>query len=151
MDAYTVSLVLMLVGLILIALEPVIPGFFVSVVGVFFLVMGIVGYVNPDYLYSPVAVSVGLLLAAGAGIVVLYTYKNLAGNQEPQLMVASSLVGKKGIVRKKIVPNSLDGKVEIGSSMWSAKADHEIPEGTMVEVIHSEGVHVVVKEVEEKR
>ncbi len=150
MDAYTVSLMLILVGLILIALEPIIPGFFVSVIGVFFLVMGAIGYLEPDYLYSPVAVSVGLLLAAGAGVVVLYTYKTMGANQEPQLMVASSLVGKTGIVRKKIVPDTLDGKVEIGSSLWSAKADHEIPEGTRVKVIHSEGVHVVVKEIEKR-
>ncbi len=147
MDIYTVSLLLILIGLILIALEPVVPGFFISVVGVFFLAMGIVGYFKPDYLYSPVSISVAFILAALAGVIVLYIYKTMAETQEPQLMVASSLVGKKGIVRKKVIPNSLDGKVSIENTMWSATADHEIPEGTMVEVVSSEGVHVVVKEI----
>jgi membrane protein implicated in regulation of membrane protease activity len=150
MDTYTVSLILMLVGLILIALEPIVPGFFISVVGVFFAVMGLVGYIWPDYLYSPMAVAVSLLLTAVAGVTILYTYKTLGANQEPQVMVASSLVGKTGIVKKKIEPYSIDGKVEIGNTMWSAEADHEIPEGTLVKVIKSEGVHVVVKELKEK-
>ena len=66
-------------------------------------------------------------------------------------MVATSLVGKKGMVKKKVIPHSLDGKVEIGNSMWSATADKEIPEGTLVKVVHSEGVHVVVRELKEKR
>ncbi len=147
MDTYTVSLMLMLVGLILIALEPIVPGFFISVVGVFFAIMGLVGYIWPDYLFSPMAVSVALLLTASSGIILLYTYKTMGANQEPQLMVASSLVGKTGIVKKKITPYSLDGKVEIGNTIWSAEADHEIPEGTRVKVVHSEGVHVVVEEI----
>ena len=147
MDTYTVSLALMLVGLILIALEPIVPGFFISVVGVFLTVMGIVGYIWPDSLESPVAILVAVLITAVAGVGLVYTYKTLGANQEPQLMVASSLVGKTGMVKKKITPYSLDGKVDIENTMWSAESDHEIPEGTLVKVIESEGVHVVVEEI----
>ena len=146
MDAYQLSISLLIIGGILIALEPVVPGFFISVVGTFLALMGAIGLVMPDALYSPVSVVVATIVSVIAAISLLYMYKKLGGNQEPQTLTTSSLVGKKGIVRKRLIPHSIEGKVEIENTMWSATADHEIPEGTLVEVIKSEGVHVVVKE-----
>jgi membrane-bound ClpP family serine protease len=62
--------------------------------------------------------------------------------------VAESLIGKKGKVTKKIIPDEISGKVRIGTEVWSAKADEPIEEGKYVEVVDSRGVHVVVVEVE---
>ncbi len=146
MDAYTVSISLLIIGAILIALEPVVPGFFISVLGTFLAIMGVIGLVDPYALSGPIALVIAIAVSIGAAFTVLYLYKKIGGNQNPQTLVSSSLIGKKGIVRKKVVPHSLDGKVEIDNTMWSATADHEIPEGTLVEVVSSEGVHVVVKE-----
>ncbi len=147
MDPYQTSIALLIIGGILIALEPVVPGFFISVVGTFLAVMGAIGLVVPDALYSPISVLIAAIISVLAAISVLYMYKKLGGNQVPQTMTSSSLVGKKGIVRKKVVPHSIEGKVEIENTMWSATADHEIPEGTIVKVVSSEGVHVVVEEI----
>ncbi len=150
MDLYEVSISLLIIGAILIALEPVVPGFFISVLGTFFAIMGVIGLVYPPALYTPIALVIAIIVSIGAAFTVLYLYKKIGGNQNPQTLVSSSLIGKKGIVRKKVVPHSLDGKVEIDNTMWSATAEHEIPEGTLVEVVSSEGVHVVVKEAGKK-
>jgi membrane protein implicated in regulation of membrane protease activity len=147
MDAYSLSIAMLIIGGILIALEPIVPGFFISVVGTFLAVMGAIGLVNQNVLYSPISVVVATVVSILAAISVLYLYKKIGGNQEPQTLTSSSLVGKKGIVRKKVIPHSIEGKVEIENTMWSATADHEIPEGTLVKVVSSEGVHVVVTEI----
>ncbi len=148
MDPYQLSIAMLIIGGILIALEPVVPGFFISVIGTFLAVMGAIGLVVPDALYSPISVVIAAIISVMAAISVLYLYKKLGGNQLPQTLTTSSLVGKKGIVRKRVIPHSIEGKVEIENTMWSATADHEIPEGTLVKVVKSEGVHVVVKEIE---
>ncbi len=148
MDPYQLSIALLIIGGILIALEPVVPGFFISVVGTFLAVMGAIGLVMPDALYSPISVVVAIIVSIFTAISVLYLYRKMGGDQLPQTLTTSSLVGKKGVVRKKVIPHSIEGKVEIENTMWSATADHEIPEGTLVKVINSEGVHVVVKEIE---
>ncbi len=147
MDTYSISIGLLILGGILIALEPVVPGFFISVLGTFLGVMGAIGLIFPSALYSPISVLIAIAVSVGTAISVLYMYKKIGGNQNPQTMVSSSLVGKKGIVKKKVIPHSIEGKVEIENTMWSATSDHEIAPGTPVEVLSSEGVHVVVKEV----
>ena len=39
------------------------------------------------------------------------------------------------------------GKVKIGSTVWSATSDKVLEEGTRVEVVDAEGVHITVKPV----
>ena len=56
-----------------------------------------------------------------------------------------SLVGKKGKVTVKTCPDNLKGKVAIGMEVWSADSEEEIEEGTEVEVVSTEGVHITVK------
>ncbi len=151
MDTYSLSIALLVIGGILVALEPLIPGFFISVLGTFLAVMGGIGLVYPTALYSPISVVIAIVVSLFTAFSVLYMYRKIGGNQNPQTMTASSLVGKTGIVKKRVIPHSLDGKVEIENTMWSATAGHEIPEGTPVVVTSSEGVHVVVKEIRKKQ
>ena len=40
------------------------------------------------------------------------------------------------------------GKVKIGSTIWSATSDDPLEEGTRVEVVDAQGVHVTVKAVD---
>jgi len=150
MDTYGLSISLLVLGAILVALEPLIPGFFISVLGTFLAVMGGIGLIYPAALYSPISVVIAIVVSLFTAFSVLYMYRKIGGNQNPQTMTSSSLVGKKGIVRKRVIPHSLDGKVEIENTMWSATSTHEITEGTPVVVTSSEGVHVVVKEIRNK-
>lgn len=145
----TVTIVLLVMGVAFLLAEPVVPGMFISVVGVFFLVLAGFAAIDPSSVSSPIAVVSAFIasLLAFAGLVLFY--KRYGGGQPPETMVASSMVGKRGIVKEKVIPDSLDGKVEINNTMWSATADREIEKGTHVVVVESEGVHVKVKPIEE--
>ena len=60
---------------------------------------------------------------------------------------AYSIIGKKGIVIKDIVPIEGKGQVKIGTEVWSAKSidDRKIEKGLEVEIVEIEGVKAVVK------
>jgi len=59
-----------------------------------------------------------------------------------------SLIGREGQVTAPVNPNTLAGKVRIGSTLWSARSTGPvIPAGKKVKVVGSEGVHIIVEEV----
>lgn len=59
-----------------------------------------------------------------------------------------SLIGKQGVVIKKLEPFSM-GQVKVKGQIWSAKPaeNNEILEGATVEVIKIDGVKLIVKQV----
>lgn len=58
---------------------------------------------------------------------------------------AYSIIGKKGIVTRKIDSKKGIGQVKIGSEVWTAKSTSAISEGTEVVVKEIDGVKVVVE------
>ena len=60
---------------------------------------------------------------------------------------AYSIIGKKGIVIKDIVPIEGKGQIKIGTEVWSAKSldDRKIEKGLEVEVTDIDGVKAVVR------
>ena len=141
----TITIILLVLGIILILAEPAIPGLFISAMGVFLVVLGLMalGGESPTSSLSILAAFISSLIMLASLVIV---YRRYGGEKPPETVVASSLVGKKGIVKERVIPHSLDGKVEIGNTMWSATADKPIDVGTQVVVTASEGVHVTVKE-----
>jgi membrane protein implicated in regulation of membrane protease activity len=71
----------------------------------------------------------------------------LAPPAPPETTVATSLIGKEGVVEVEVVSGSLKGKVRIANVVWSATSEQPIPVGTRVKVVRSEGVHVTVEKV----
>ena len=59
---------------------------------------------------------------------------------------AFSLIGKKGIVTKKITSTSF-GQVKVGEEVWTSVCEYSTPlsEGTEIEVVKIDGVKLVVK------
>jgi membrane protein implicated in regulation of membrane protease activity len=55
-------------------------------------------------------------------------------------------VGQRAIVKEKILPK-LGGKVEFHGTNWEARADQEIAEGTVVEIIGKDNITFKVKAV----
>ena len=143
----TITITLLVLGIVLILAEPAMPGFFISAMGVFLMVLGLMALSG-----SPLSSSLSILAAFLSSFVMLISlvifYRRYGGEKPPETTVASSLIGKKGIVKTRVIPHSLDGKVEIGNTMWSATADIEIGVGTPVVVVASEGVHVTVRRIE---
>lgn len=71
--------------------------------------------------------------------------KNLAPVHQPTN--SDRLIGAKGIVECDIEPVKGKGTVDVQGNLWSAKAEGDIPKGSVVEVCAIEGVKLVVKEV----
>lgn len=59
---------------------------------------------------------------------------------------ADGLIGKEAVVIKKITPH-IKGRVKVSGLDWSASADEEINEGSIVQVLSIEGVTLKVKKV----
>ncbi len=143
----SLGILLVIVGIILLIAETHTPGFFIAIPGTVLVIIGIAYIFMPtiDPILLAVVTLVGTMITLFA---VMMFYKKLGEPEPPSTTTIDTLVGKTGVVIKKIEPNTLTGKVRIDSDVWSATADHEIKEGTKVVVIKGEGVHVVVREAE---
>lgn len=122
------------------------PGFFILVPATVLIILGGVGLIAPDLLlqwYTPIIAAV---IAIPMTFITIKMYQRLAPPAPPETTVATSLVGKEGVVVTTIEPHSLKGKVRIENDDWSASADHSISPGTRIRVRSSEGVHVIVEE-----
>jgi len=144
--ATTLSLAFIVIGVIMLLIEAAAPGNFMLVPATVLLVLGCLGLIIPDFLMSwwaPIAAAIVLIPMT---YVTIRLYQRLAPPGPPETTVATSLVGKEGVVTKEVSPNNLKGKVRIEHDTWSATANSNIPAGKHVRVQSSEGVHVVVEE-----
>ncbi len=149
LDPNTVALIIIVVGALLIIAEAFSPGVFLLVPGTVFVIIGIVGYVFPDFLfswYSPVS---ALLLAIPTTALTVKGYQLLGKPEPPITTISTSLIGKTGVVTTRVEVGNLKGKVRIDSDTWSADSDSPIEVGTKVTITDAEGVHVTVKPIEE--
>jgi len=143
-------LLMIIIGMILIVVEAAIPGYtLLDVPGAAVLVLGIVGasygeWLLAEYWRAPVlAIAVAMPVAAFT----LSIYRKLARTNGGTVTTSGdSLVGKRGFVLVKVVPYSISGKVRLGPRIWSAIAEEEIPAGSRIVVVGSEGVHINVEQ-----
>jgi len=140
---------MVLAGVVLLVIEAISPGAFLIVPATIVIIIGVLGLVYPDLLFSIWSPIIAVVLFVPMTYVTIKLYQRLAPPAPPQTTVATSLVGQKGVVTRTVRPNSLTGKVRIEHDIWSATAASEIREGKKVVVKSSEGVHVTVEEVPE--
>ncbi len=148
---WQVGLVFIVVGVVLLIVETASPGFFVAIPATVLMILGALGMVIEGFFLSIWSPIVAVVVAIPAFIITMYAYQRLAPPEPPTTTVGHSLVGRRGIVREAIIPNTLKGKVRIEHQSWSAASDHYIAKDTLVEVIQSKGVHVIVREVQEEQ
>jgi inner membrane protein len=143
------ALAFVIIGVIMLLVEAASPGSFILVPATVLLVLGAIGLVFPDWLLSWWAPLAAVIVLVPTTIITIKLYQRLAPPVAPETTVATSLVGMKGVVTSKVVPNDLKGKVRIDHDTWSATSTSTIPVGKMVVVKSSEGVHVFVEEIPE--
>jgi membrane protein implicated in regulation of membrane protease activity len=140
------ELIWFLVGLLLLLLEFAMPGLIVFFFGVGACIVAIVCLVtqislNTQLIIFIVSSILSLLLLRRwlKGVFLGHTTskQNLQENLE-------DFVGQRAVVKQKIVPK-VGGKVEFHGTNWEARADQEIPEGTVVEIIGKENITLKVK------
>ncbi len=146
MDFFSLGIAFVVIGLLMLIAEMHTPGFFIAVPGTVLIILGIVFMIMGDKVTVPLAVAVILITSVVATVLVILFYKKLGEGELETTTAVDTLVGREGIVVRKVEPGNLQGKVKIEGDVWSATADREIPEGRKVVVIKGEGVHVVVRE-----
>jgi membrane protein implicated in regulation of membrane protease activity len=145
--ATDLSLAFIVIGVLLLLVELSQPGFFILVPATVLLALGGIGLVVPDLLltwWSPIT---AVIILVPTTLLTIKLYQKLAPPSPPETTVASSLIGKEGVVEVEVVPGSLKGKVRISNTIWSATSSVPIPVGKRVKVRQSEGVHVAVEEI----
>jgi inner membrane protein len=145
-----VGLALLIIGILMVLAEVASPGAFILVPASVLIVLGAIGMVAPDILISWWSPIIAVVILLPMTYVTMLMYQKLAPPAPPETTVATSLVGKTGVVDRTIIPNTLAGKVRIEHDTWSATSNKEIAVGKKIVVKASEGVHVTVEEIPEK-
>jgi membrane-bound ClpP family serine protease len=139
---------LIVIGAVLLLVEIHSPGFFATVPATVMIFIGILLLLGIDIFNSGWGVVIGVVVAICAAGFTVWMYGRITPNESPTTISRDSLVGKEGRVIKNVDPNTLSGKVMIGTTEWSAHSTGApIPLGKKVKVVDSEGVHIVVEEV----
>lgn len=140
------GLILLVIGILMILAEVASPGAFILVPATVLIVLGGIGMVAPKVLLSWWSPLLAVIILIPMTFVTMKLYQKLAPPAPPETTVATSLIGRTGVVEREVVPHTLAGKVRIDHDTWSATSDKVIPAGKNVVVKDSEGVHVKVEE-----
>lgn len=142
---FTVGLVLLIIGVVMLIVEAASPGFFIAVPATVLIVLGLLGMFVQGFLYSVWSPVLAILATVPTTIFTMWFYSRFAPPSPPTTTVGESLISRQGIVTVAVFPHTIRGKVRIGNEVWSATSDEMIKEGERVLVIGSEGVHVIVR------
>ena len=151
---FNISVGIIIFGIFLVILEAVIPGFFIAIPGTAVIVFGILTWMFEfeTVIKSWWGWTIVLTCTSIAAILTIIIYKKIAPVSEPETTMSDGLVGKTGIMTRETDPERpTHGKVRIGSEIWSAESTKVIPKGRKVKVIGSEGVHLVVASLAERK
>jgi len=142
--------VLIMLGALLLLIEAYQPGFFIAVPATVLVILGVLLLLGVDILSSTWGLLAGVVAALVAASITVWAYGRLTpGKKPPTTLSRDSLLGLEGVVAREVTAGTISGKVQIGSMEWSARTESgSIPAGKRVIVTHSEGVHIVVKEIE---
>jgi membrane protein implicated in regulation of membrane protease activity len=140
-----IGAVLLIAGGILIVLELVHPGIFLLIPGSTLLAGGLLYLVLPDFLTgSPAGPLLVALVAVGAAIGTIPLYRHYGTGGPPMTTTPESLAGQEAMVIVPVIPDTLKGKVRVGSEIWSARSDAPIAVGVRVKVLGGSGVSLNV-------
>jgi len=129
-----------IIGVVLAALEMVVPGFVVLWFGVAGIVTGILAFFISN-VYAQLGIFIGL---SGILVVASQVISRRITKPEPEPVGANRLVGVEGIVLRSITPNEM-GRVKVLGEEWRAEAKTAIEPGTRVKIVQVEGTHLVVE------
>ncbi|MHB8606338.1 MAG: NfeD family protein [Thermoplasmatota archaeon] len=141
-DPTTVGYGLMSLGVLLLIVELLSPGFFIAVPATVLIILGVFALNAPFDLFTKWAPLVVIVVGVPATLFTIVAYRKFAPPTEaPTTMSGDALVGKEATVTRVVEPGSSKGKVRIGRMEWSATSDSAtIAEGAKVRVSRVEGV-----------
>lgn len=147
-DFLTPEIIWFLVGLLLLLFEFALPGLIIGFFGVGAWIVALV------CLITDVTLNTQLLIFIASSVLSLALLRRWlkgvflghAGSKQDLKHNLEEYVGQRAVVTSKIVPK-LGGKVEFHGSHWEARADQEIAEGTVVEIVGKDNITFTVKAV----
>lgn len=149
LEGIALGWLLILSGAVLLLIEVYIPGYFAAVPATVMIFVGMLFLLGINVFDSGWGVVLGVIIAICAAGFTVWLYGKMTTNQSPTTISRDSLVGREGRVKIRVDAATISGKVLIGSTEWSARSNGpEILPGKKVKVIDSQGVHIVVEEVE---
>jgi len=142
------ELIWFLVGLALLVLEFIMPGLIIGFFGIGAWIVAII------CLMADIGINAQLIIFIIASVLsLLLLRKWLKGifighvkSKQDMTEDLNEFIGERAIVKEKITPKA-GGKVELHGTNWIAKADEEIAEGTVVEIIAKDNLTLKVKVV----
>jgi len=115
---------------------------FLSVGGVFALLLGMAFLVNTGPIGLGVNPWVSLVTAAlTLGFFAFFIRKVIAARRQPAFVGGDSIVGAVGEAREELAP---EGLVFVSGALWKATSTSPIPAGSAVRVVGHEGLHLQV-------
>ena len=142
----TIGIILLVSGIILLAVELIHPGALLLIPASVLLMAGFLWIFLPSALLGSDLGVILIIVAAGAGALIeIPYYRWVAPVHPPMSTTVRTLIGQEGVIVAPVVPDSLHGKVRIGSEIWSARAEVPIAPGTHVRVVGGSGVSVSVE------
>jgi inner membrane protein len=149
LEGMALGWLLIVLGAVLLLVEVHSPGFFATVPATVLIIIGILLLLGIDIFNSGWGVVVGVVAALCAAGVTVWMYSRINPEGSPTTISRDSLIGKEGRVIVDVDATTIKGKVSIGTTEWSAHSTGPvIPVGKKVQVVDSEGVHIVVEEVD---
>jgi membrane protein implicated in regulation of membrane protease activity len=131
-------------GLILAALEMVIPGLVIIWFGIAGVVTGILAiFIHNQYIQFSI-----FIVLSGVMVVLSQRIARRITHAEPEQVGANRMTNAIGLVVQDIKPPEL-GRVKVNGDEWRAQADTEITRGMKVRVLNVEGTHLQVRRLEE--
>jgi membrane protein implicated in regulation of membrane protease activity len=147
-DFLTPEIIWFLVGLVLLILEFAMPGLIIGFFGVGAWIVALVCLMND------ISLNMQLALFIGSSVLSLLflrrwlkgVFLGHEGSKQDLTHNLDEFVGQQAVVKEKITPK-LGGKVEFHGTDWEARADVEIEEGAVVEIVEKDNITLKVKAV----
>jgi inner membrane protein len=136
----------MAIGLALLALEIVVPGFFLLWIGIAAILVGTLALVIGEASFFSWHVQVLLFLVLS--LIAAYVGKRIMGrddgvSEEPMLnQISEQLVGRTGTLTEPIVNSR--GRVRLGDTQWRVTGP-DLPAGSTIRVVSAKGAELGVE------
>ena len=131
-------------GLILAALEMVVPGFVIIWFGIAGVLTGILAiFIHNQYVQFSI-----FIVLSGTMVFLSQRIARRITHPEPEPVGANRMSGAVGLVVQHVTPPEF-GRVKVNGDEWRAQADTPIAAGTKVRVLNVEGTHLTVRRLAE--
>lgn len=135
-----------LVGLILLLLEIIIPGFVIIFFGAGAWVTALF-----SLLFHP-GINIQIIIFTVSSVVLLLIFRRylrkqfFGGEKEGFDKLADEFLGKTAVVENDI-RKGFPGKISFKGTTWPAISDETVPKGEVVEIIGRESINIIVKSI----